>query len=200
MKKACDEAVAEKRKEHGEDAELDDEEKKRAYERARDRKAKDKKARDKKAADKAAKDKAAADKAARDAAAVEAGEDADPDHREDFEPNKAKDSVTKDELPKILKEHGDKIRAQMTQLAQAREAVRPLVGVVSIGMDSAESVYAFALKQAGVKTEGVDPSAFPALVEMAVQQKKRSASPIMGMDTSGQGEVDIDAIFSTKAA
>jgi len=201
MKEASDAALAEKKAEHGEDAELSDEEREKAYERARDRKAKDKKAKDKKARDaKAAKDAKDA-KAAKDAAdaAAAAGHDADPDHRKDFEPGK--DSVSKDELPAILKEHEDRIRAQMRDLAQAREAVRPLVGAVSLAMDSAEDVYKFALKHVGVKFDGVHASAFPALIEMVVsKQAGRSASTTVAMDASQEELVDLEALFKPKAA
>jgi hypothetical protein len=200
MKKAEDEALAEKKKDQGEDAKLDDEDKEKAYERARDRKAKDKKAKDKAAKDKAAKDaKAAADKAAADKAAKDA---ADPDHRDDFEPNKAKDSVTKDEMNEAVKAAVEAERARSREAAAAREAVRPLVGVVSLAMDSAPDVYRFALKHAGVKTEGVHDSALGALVDMAVQQRSRSnAVPRVAMDSNNVELADLDAIFKpTKAA
>ena len=202
MKKAEDEATAEKQKAEGADASLTDEERDMAHERARDRKAKDKKARDKKAKDKAAKDKAARD-AAGAAGCGEDGDpdpaaDADPDHRKDFEP--AKDAVTKDELPKILAKQREELRTQFRELAVAREAVRPLVGAVSVAMDSAEDVYKFALKHAGVKTDGVHASALPALVEMAVSKASRpNASSRVAMDTASS-EVDLDAIFSPAKA
>jgi uncharacterized protein len=68
-KAACDEALTEKRKTAGEDAELTEAEREAAMEKARDKKAKDKAAADKAIADKAAKDKKAKDKAAKDKAA-----------------------------------------------------------------------------------------------------------------------------------
>lgn len=199
MKKAEDEALAEKKAEKGEDAKLDDEDKEKAYERARDRKAKDKKAKDKAAKDKAAKDaKAAADKAAADKAARDA---ADPDHRQDFDPDKAKDSVTKDEMNNAVKAAVEAERARAREAAAAREAVRPLVGVVSVAMDSGPDVYRFALKHVGVKTEGVHDSALGALVEMAVQQRSRpNAASHVAMDAKVAELADLDAIFKPKAA
>lgn len=66
--------------------------------------------------------------------------------------------------------------ADVQALHTAREAVRPLVGVVSdAALNTAEAVYAFALKQAGVVTEGVHASAYPALVQMAVT---RTVAPV----------------------
>lgn len=52
----------------------------------------------------------------------------------------------------------------------ARNEVRPIVGEVA-AMDSAEAVYKFALDSAGIPTEGVHASAFPAMVAMLKQQK-----------------------------
>ena len=218
MKKALDEALAEKKKEHGEDAELDDKDKEKAFERARDRKAKDRakdKAKDSAAKDKAkdgkgkdefppkakdAKGKDAMPDKGEDAASHLTGEDADPDHRKDFDPAKGKDSVTKDELSAAVKSAQDAMRTQMRELAVAREAVRPIVGAVSLAMDSAEDVYKFALTKAGVKTEGVHASALPSLIELVVANKKRSASAAIAMDASNSADVDLDAIFSPKAA
>lgn len=248
LKKAEDEALAEKKSEHGADAELDDQDREAAYEKARDRKAKDKKAKDKKAADaKRAKDRKAHDereealdareaamdereeaedaekddeeakdrkrardsrKGARDKRAHDRGGKAhdalaDPkDHRRDFRSN-AEDSVSKDELPDILKAHGDGIRAQMRDAAVAREKVRPLVGAVSLAMDSAPEIYRFALKHAGVKTEGVHESALGALVDMAVENRKRTTAPgnpVVAIDAASREATDIDAIFRPKAA
>jgi uncharacterized protein len=265
--KACeDEALAEKRKEQGEDAELDDEEREKAYERARDKKrAKDKRARDKRAKDKAAEDARARDHArdrardhARDAAldAREAsmdareeaedegkedeevedrrkardarrrardkrardrkrahdvsamnyghvgGEDEEVDHREDFEPLKAKDGVTKDEMTEAVKSAVEAERIRSRQAAEAREKVRPLVGAVSMAMDSAEAIYKFALKQTGVKHEGVHPSALGALVDMAVTQaRSRSAGDSsIAMDAATESLTDLDAIFRPQPA
>jgi len=212
-KAAEDEALAEKKAEHGEDAELDDKDKEKAYERARDRKAKDKKARDKKAADKAARDAKGKDAKgkdkdpdeAKDATAHLTGEDAEVDHRKDFDPG-AKDGVTKDEMNAAVRAALDsnttELRKSFRELAEAREAVRPLVGVVSVAMDSAEEVYKFALKHAGVKTDGVHATALPELVRMVVETRKATAGapPTLAMDSSQEELVSIDALFRAKAA
>lgn len=245
--KACeDAALAEKKAEHGADAELDEEDKEKAYEKARDRKkAKDKKAKDAKSAKdaKRAKDSAAQD-AARDKALDEreAGMDAreeamdaekdddeakdrkaardsrkaardkrahdalpDPkDHRNDFRSgdSRAEDSVTKDELPAILKTHGDTIRAEARDAAVAREKVRPIVGQVSVALDSAPEIYRFALKHAGVKTDGVHDSALGAMVDMAVTSRSRTAAPRdsgLALDAATAKHTDIGALFGARA-
>lgn len=65
------------------------------------------------------------------------------------------------------------VRAEAKALRQAEDAVRPLVGQL-VAMDSADEVYATALKQLGVNIEGVHPSAYPALVE--AEKRARSTS------------------------
>ena len=57
-------------------------------------------------------------------------------------------------------------RARTRAATEAREIVRPLVGSVSLALDSAEAIYRVALNAAKVDTTGVDPSAFKALVTM----------------------------------
>lgn len=59
--------------------------------------------------------------------------------------------------------------ASVNALHAAREAVKPLVGVVA--MDSAEAVYRFALEHEKVALDGVHASAFPALVAQRVAMK-----------------------------
>ncbi|WP_246091395.1 DUF2213 domain-containing protein [Swingsia samuiensis] len=52
----------------------------------------------------------------------------------------------------------------------ARTAVRPLVGEV-IGMDSAEDIYRYALKEAGVMAQDTHPSALPVMLDLVLQQR-----------------------------
>ena len=71
--------------------------------------------------------------------------------------------------------------ARVTALFEAREKVKPLVGVVA--MDSAEAVYEHALQKAGVSTKGVHPSAFKSMVDLVLQAK--SATPkVTAMDSA----------------
>lgn len=58
---------------------------------------------------------------------------------------------------------------QVNELHAAREAVKPLVGVVAF--DSAEAVYRFALEQNKIALDGIHPSAFPTLVAQAIAGK-----------------------------
>lgn len=84
----------------------------------------------------------------------------------------------------MLRSLREQIRRDYRLLEQAKEAVRPLVGSVG-AMDSADEVYAFALKSAGVEYAGVHPSAYPALIQMAVKhQSKTSAKPSFALDSA----------------
>lgn len=109
-KAATDEALAEKRKSEGEDAELTEEERADALEKARDKKAKDK----------AAKDKAAKDaKAAHDAAAA-----ADAKEEEDDEEEEAEDAAEEDKDEKEEAEDAEKDDSEARDRRVARDSRR----------------------------------------------------------------------------
>jgi uncharacterized protein len=99
-KAACDEALAEKRKTEGEDAELTEEEKEKARDKARDKKAHDAemKAKDKKAKDESKEEEEAEDEEAEDESEEEE-EAEDESEEEEEEERKAKDKRGKDEKP-----------------------------------------------------------------------------------------------------
>lgn len=71
---------------------------------------------------------------------------------------------------------------------EAEQAVRPLIGDV-VAMDSAEDVYRTALEQAEVDITGVHPSAFPAMVRMAISQKENSR-PVIAQDSASYSEFE----------
>jgi uncharacterized protein len=77
--------------------------------------------------------------------------------------------------------------ARINALWQAREDVKPLVGVVAVAMDSAEAVYKYALQQKGVNTKGVHPSAYKSMVDLINKQSQPAA---MAMDSSVFSEPD----------
>lgn len=186
------EAEADCRDEKGMDAseELSEKDREMAY---------NKKARDKKRAkDKAARDaKKAADKKAADAAAANNMQGKD-DHRDDFNSNKegGADAVSKDELPAILKAHGDKIRDDERAARIAREAVRPLVGSVPMAMDSADEIYRFALKHAGVDAKDVkETAALAVLLDIVAKKAPVRRDTSLAMDASNRGKFDFAKIF-----
>lgn len=75
--------------------------------------------------------------------------------------------------------------AQVNALWQAREDVKPLVGVVA--MDSAEAVYKYALQQKGISTKGVHPSAYKSMVGLL---NSTHAAPKVAMDSALNFEED----------
>lgn len=81
---------------------------------------------------------------------------------EDDKPKKAMDAATIE----------SNAIAKVTALFEAREKVKPIVG--QIACDSAEEVYKAALKQIGVSTAGVHPSAFGAMVDMHLAGSQRA--------------------------
>lgn len=179
-KDAEDAALAIKRAGGAADAELTDEEKEEAREKAKDKKAKDKAAKD-------AKDAKAAKDAARRA------RDDDPDHREDF--SEDAQTVTVDQMNAAIatksKEAVKEAIARTEALHAARREVEPVCG--HCALDSADAVYAYALKQLGVETKDIHASAYPAMLKMA--REKRAVPDNLGMDSAGDAGNDADAIF-----
>ncbi|ENL8513210.1 DUF2213 domain-containing protein [Providencia rettgeri] len=98
--------------------------------------------------------------------------------RKDREKDKAMDSAIK------LAE--DQAVARVTKLFEAREEVKSLVGQVA--MDSADDVYAYALKQCGVDISGVHPSAFKTMVGMVKQNRAQPQKASLGMDSAAFAE------------
>ena len=131
---------------------------------------------------------------------------ADPDdHRRDFRSG-AEDAVTQDQMNEAVRAATENQRKLFREAAEAREKVRPLVGIVSMALDSAPEIYRFALKTTGVKHDGVHESALGALVDMALTTKRtgsqqRQAAPIA--QDGATGHVSVTDIFRpapTKAA
>jgi hypothetical protein len=146
---------------------------------ALDRKAKDeaeeKAKAEKEAADKAAADKAAADKAAKDTAGNDlpgkSGEDGEMDEvdGEDEVPNMGVRGAAKDKaMDAAISAAVAHALAQRDAAHAAREAVKPVLGVVAL--DSAEAIYKAALDKLGVETKGVDATAYRSLFEIATKQ------------------------------
>ncbi|WP_242630624.1 hypothetical protein [Klebsiella pneumoniae] len=74
------------------------------------------------------------------------------------------------------------------KIREAELVVRPLIGDV-VAMDSAEDVYRTALEQSGVDIAGVHPSAYPAMVKMAISQKENSR-PVIAQDSASVSELE----------
>ena len=137
----------------------------------------EKAAREKKeAADKKAKDKKAHDE-----------EDDDERKEREAEEAKAKDEEDKkaamDAAIKLATDNAVKAATATAQaIRKAEREVQPLVGEIA-AMDSAEAVYRFALDSAGIDNKDVHPSALPALIKMAVQNKS-AVAPRLAADSA----------------
>jgi hypothetical protein len=80
----------------------------------------------------------------------------------------------------------DKLRAhdaKRTAMDAALRDVKPLVGEIVIAMDSAESVYRYALKETGIDTKGVNLPGLRAIVKSRLDAK-RPAAPRHAMDAA----------------
>lgn len=166
-KAATDEALAEKRKTAGEDAELTEEEREEALKKARDKKAKDSKAKDKKAKDESeeeAEDESEEEEEAEDESEEEAedeeddeeepkkaakdkkAKDVDPDHRKDFNSLKqGKDKRAKDKRghdSAMTMDQVNKIVAKAVQResAKVRDEVTAQQRAIAIAVDEVASL------------------------------------------------------------
>jgi hypothetical protein len=105
----------------------------------------------------------------------EVAEDADETETaddEDKEAEKAEPEVKKAAMDAAIKQAENKAVQRVTQLFEARELVKPLVGVVA--MDSAEAVLKHALKKSGIDSDGVDTvKGLKTLVGLAIKQKSQ---------------------------
>jgi len=93
-------------------------------------------------------------------------EDTDKDDREAKKDDKKEAKAAMDAAIKTAE---DQAVARVTALFEAREMVKPLVGVVA--MDSAEAVFKHALDKSGVETKGVHSSAYKSMVGLVLKQK-----------------------------
>ena len=114
---------------------------------------------------KGAEDEGEEEKAAEDADETETADDED-------EAEKAAPAVKKAAMDAAIKQAENKAVQRVTQLFEARELVKPLVGVVA--MDSAEAVLKHALKKSGIDSDGVDTvKGLKTLVGLAIKQKSQ---------------------------
>ena len=82
------------------------------------------------------------------------------------------EAITKPAMDAALKAHEKATRENLSALFAAAEAVAPIIGKVdTLAFDSADAIYALALKEVGVPTEGVHPSAYKTLLQFANTRK-----------------------------
>ncbi len=115
--------------------------------------------------------------------AMTGGGAADEDTDTPNDPNTANDpkSLTKAAMDAKMKEASNAAVARMTAAALAREAVEPVIGKVSLALDSAPAIYKLALDHLGVDTAGVHVSAYAALLKAA---HRPVTSPAIAQDAA----------------
>lgn len=122
--------------------------------------------------------------------------DLDEAEKKDEEENKTADEeddkVSKTAMDSAIRLAADsatkKAAENFRKIREAEQVVRPLIGDV-VAMDSAEDVYRTALEQSGVDIAGVHPSAYPAMVKMAISQKENSR-PVIAQDSASVSEFE----------
>lgn len=119
--------------------------------------------------------------------AVAQDEGKDNDKKDDQDEKVSKTAM--DSAIRLAADSATKTAAEnFRRVREAEQAVRPLIGDV-VAMDSADDVYRTALEQAGVDIDGIHPSAFPAMVKMAISQKENSR-PVIAQDSASNSEFE----------
>ncbi|HBX2743289.1 TPA: DUF2213 domain-containing protein [Klebsiella pneumoniae] len=119
-------------------------------------------------------------------------EDKDKKKTAEDEDDEEDDKVSKTAMDSAIRLATDsatkKAAENFRKIREAELVVRPLIGDV-VAMDSAEDVYRTALEQSGVDIAGVHPSAYPAMVKMAISQKENSR-PVIAQDSASVSEFE----------
>lgn len=119
-------------------------------------------------------------------------DDKDKKKTADDEDDEEDDKVSKTAMDSAIRLAADsatkKAAENFRKIREAEQVVRPLIGDV-VAMDSAEDVYRTALEQSGVDIAGVHPSAYPAMVKMAISQKENSR-PVIAQDSASVSEFE----------
>lgn len=124
-------------------------------------------------------------------------EDKDKKKTAEDEDDEEDDKVSKTAMDSAIRLAADsatkKAAENFRKIREAEQVVSPLIGDV-VAMDSADDVYRTALEQSGVDIAGVHPSAYPAMVKMAISQKENSR-PVIAQDSASVS--DFEKAFPT---
>ncbi|HCC8021707.1 TPA: DUF2213 domain-containing protein [Klebsiella pneumoniae] len=119
-------------------------------------------------------------------------EDKDKKKTAEDEDDEEDDKVSKTAMDSAIRLAADsatkKAAENFRKIREAELVVRPLIGDV-VAMDSAEDVYRTALEQSGVDIAGVHPSAYRAMVKMAIS-KKENSRPVIAQDSASVSEFE----------
>lgn len=93
-----------------------------------------------------------------------------------------------------------KVQRRLQAIRTAERDVRPLVGELTIAMDSAAAVYKFALDAEKVDVTGVHPSAYGALVAQVIKGKDGPGRAKIAQDAATEGAGDFSEMFPNARA
>jgi hypothetical protein len=124
--------------------------------------------------------KAAKDKKARDA--KRAKDETDKEKEDKAEDKRAMDAAISAGVNAAV--------ARMNGVREAERVVRPFVGEIVVAMDSADSVYKFALDQLGIDVTGVHPSAYRTILNLQPKPGAADISrPRFAIDSSAANDL-----------
>ena len=86
-------------------------------------------------------------------------------------------------MARVQRDTEKSVMARMNAIAQAREDVRPIIGILPLAMDSAAGIYKLALDHKGVDLTDVPASAYRALLKAI--PKAAPARKSVAMDAAG---------------
>jgi uncharacterized protein len=92
-------------------------------------------------------------------------DDVDPEEVAEDEDPEPKVEITKKAMDSAIVSAVLQTKREMRALSEAEDIVKPIVGKISVAMDSAEDVYKYALDHIGEDVKGVHKSAYKALVK-----------------------------------
>lgn len=105
----------------------------------------------------------------------------------DTDPDKDDDKVDKKAMDAALKATEAVTIKRMNDIHTAEKEVRPLVGEITVAMDSAEAVYKFALEHRKQDLTDVHPSAYRSIVKMLINMP--SSTPTIALDHTAQADL-----------
>lgn len=102
--------------------------------------------------------------------------------------------LAQDSIDNIKRAAVQEARETMQKLNAAALKVKPLVGTIQnvMSFDSAEAVYAFALKQSGVDVNQYAPAAYEGMVDMVLSNRPRHANYAADAAMGGSFGISVD--------
>lgn len=107
----------------------------------------------------------------------------EPPHTPDTPPGPVTKQAMDSALAKATKAGEEAAVARMTAIRTAEQECRPILGEI-VAQDSAEAVYKMALDAKGIDLTDTPPSAYRALVKMALAQDQAPQTPRVAMDSA----------------